>query len=57
MTGYDLKTLDDRLLPTRWEMVPANEPGNKTVMTYNNIDFNVALDDSFFSKQNMNRVR
>jgi len=57
MTGYDLKMLDDRLLPTRWEMLPADEQGNKTVMTYNNIDFNIKLDDSFFSKQNMNRVR
>ena len=57
MTGYDLKTLDGRLLPTRWEMVPADEPGNKTVMTYTDIDFDVKLDDSFFSKQNMNRVR
>ena len=57
MTGYDLKTLDGRLLPTRWEMVPADEPGNKTVMTYDKIDFNVNLDDTFFSKQNMNRVR
>lgn len=57
MTGYDLKMLDGRLLPTRWEMVPANEPGNKTVMTYTNIDFDIRLDDAFFSKQNMNRVR
>jgi outer membrane lipoprotein-sorting protein len=57
MTGYDLKDLDGRLLPTRWEMVPANEPGKKTVMTYNKIDFNIPLEDSFFSKQNMNRIR
>ena len=57
MTGYDLKTFDGRLLPTRWEMVPADGKGNKTVMTYNNLDFNVKLDDTFFSKQNMNRVR
>lgn len=57
MTGYDLRTLDGRFLPTRWEMVPADEPGNKTVMTYNDIDFDVPLEDNFFSKQNMNRVR
>lgn len=57
MTGYDLKKMDGRLLPTRWEMVPANEPGKKTVMTYNKIDFDIKLDDSFFSKQNMSRVR
>lgn len=57
MTGYDLRTLGGRLLPTRWEMVPATEPGNKTVMTYKSIDFNVTLDERFFSKQNMDRVR
>lgn len=57
MTGSDLKTLDGRLLPTRWEMVPADKTGHKTVMTYTDIDFNVELSDDFFSKQNMNRVR
>lgn len=57
MTGYDLRNLGGRLLPTRWEMVPADEPGKKTVMTYTNLNFNVDLADSFFSKQNMNRVR
>ena len=57
MTGYDLKTFDGRLLPTRWEMVPADGKGHKTVMTYNTLDFNIKLDDTFFSKQNMNRVR
>lgn len=57
MTGYDLKNLDGRLLPTRWEMVPADEPGKKTVMVYNSIDFDVPLGEDFFSKQNMRRVR
>lgn len=57
MTGYDLKLLDGRLLPTRWEMVPADGSGNKTVMTYNKLQLDIKLDDSFFSKQNMNRVR
>ena len=57
MTGYDLKNLDGRLLPTRWEMVPADEPGKKTVMVYNSIDFDVPLGVDFFSKQNMRRVR
>lgn len=57
MTGSDLKTLDGRLLPTRWEMVPADKNGHRTVMTYSDIDFDVKLDENFFSKQNMNRVR
>ncbi|MBL6449240.1 outer membrane lipoprotein-sorting protein [Fulvivirga sp. 29W222] len=57
MTGYDLKTLDGRLVPTRWEMVPVDEEGKKTVLTYKDIDFDIDIRDSFFSKQNMNRVR
>lgn len=57
MTASEPKTFDGRLLPSRWEMVPADEPGHKTVMTYTAIDFNIKLDDSFFSKQNMRRVR
>lgn len=57
MSGYDMKKMDGRLIPTRWEMVPANEPGKKTVMTYTSIDFDIPLEDSFFSKQNMRRVR
>ena len=57
MTGSDLKTLDGRLLPTRWEMIPADKKGHRTVMIYTNIDFDIKLDENFFSKQNMNRVR
>ncbi|HET7180111.1 MAG TPA: outer membrane lipoprotein-sorting protein, partial [Chryseosolibacter sp.] len=57
MSGYDMKKMDGRLIPTRWEMVPAHEPGKKTVMTYTSIDFDIPLEDSFFSKQNMRRVR
>lgn len=57
MTGYDLKELDGRRMPTRWEMVPVGEKGKKTVLTYNTIDFDIDIDESFFSRQNMNRVR
>lgn len=57
MTGYEIKNVGDRVLPTRWEMVPADKQGHKTVMTYNNIDFNIEIADSFFSKANMSRVR
>lgn len=57
MTGYDLKEVDGRKIPTRWEMVPVDEEGKKTVLTYHDIDFDINIQDSFFSKQNMNRVR
>lgn len=56
MTGSDLKIMDGRLLPTRMEMVPLEEEGNKTVIIYEQMKFDVNLSESFFSIQNMKRV-
>lgn len=56
-TLSDIKKMDDRTMPTRMEMVPADEEGHKTIMIYDKIDFDVKIDESFFSQQNMKRVR
>jgi outer membrane lipoprotein-sorting protein len=53
----EIKQMDDRKIPTHLEMIPADEPGNKTILIFNNIKFNVKLDESFFSQQNMKRIR
>jgi outer membrane lipoprotein-sorting protein len=53
----DIKKMHDRTLPTRIEVVPADEPNNKTVVVIETIEFNVKLDDGFFSQQNMKRIR
>lgn len=53
----DIKKMDDRVMPTRMEMIPADEPGNKTIMIFKNMKFNVKMDESFFSQQNMKRIR
>ena len=53
----DVKKMDDRVMPTRLEMIPADEEGNKTIMIFNKIVFNVKIDESFFSQQNMKRIR
>ena len=56
-TGSAIKTFDGRALASHWEMVPVLEPGKKTVIEYKDIRFNVKLEQSFFSEQNMKRVR
>jgi outer membrane lipoprotein-sorting protein len=56
-TGSDVKTLGGRSLPAHWEMVPAHEPGNKTVLEYQVLDFTPSLVPSFFSEQNMKKIR
>ena len=53
----DIKMLGGRLLPARMEMVPANKKGNKTVMIYNSLVFDTPLNDSFFSTQNITKVK
>jgi outer membrane lipoprotein-sorting protein len=53
----DIKKMDDRTMPTRMEMIPADEEGHKTIMIYDKIDFDIKIDESFFSQQNMKRVR
>jgi negative regulator of sigma E activity len=55
--GSDIKTFDGRSLPSHCEMIPVNEPGKKTIIEYRDIKFKVKLDRSFFSEENMKRVR
>jgi outer membrane lipoprotein-sorting protein len=55
--GSDIKIMDGRSIPTRMELIPAEEKGNKTIIEIKDIKFNTAIDDSFFSQQNMKRVR
>jgi len=53
MVGSEIKQMDDRELPSVLEVYPANDPGNLTQITYLSIDFNVNIEPSFFSVQNM----
>ena len=55
--GSNLQKMDGRNIFTHWEMIPEDKPGNKTIMDYNKIQFNIKTDESFFSEQNMKRVR
>jgi outer membrane lipoprotein-sorting protein len=53
----DIKMLGGRLLPAKMEMIPANKKGNKTVLVYNSLIFDTPLDDSFFTTQNITKVK
>jgi outer membrane lipoprotein-sorting protein len=57
MIGSEVKGLGGRLLPTKMEMIPVEEEGNKTVITYQDIEFNIDISEDFFSIQNMKRVQ
>jgi len=55
--GTDVKSMDGRLIPTLIELIPAEEEGHKTIIEIREIEFNKPINDSFFSQQNMKRVR
>ena len=55
--GKEIKTFDGRELPSVMEIIPAEEPENRTVITITSMEFDVDLEESFFSQQNMKRIR
>ena len=57
MIGSEVRQMDDRELPTRLEVIPADQPDQKTVIEYGSIKFNIDLQSSFFSVQNMRTVQ
>jgi outer membrane lipoprotein-sorting protein len=53
----DVKIMDGRKIPGKIEIVPADKKNQKTVVTINTMKFNIPIDDSYFSQQNMKKVR
>lgn len=53
----DIKEMGGRVIPTHLEVIPAENPDQKTEIIYKSMDFDIDLKTSFFSLQNMKRVR
>jgi hypothetical protein len=56
MNSYDVKIMDDRLIPTRFEMIPANKKNQRTEMIYKRIQYNKPIEDGFFTTERMKIV-
>lgn len=55
--GSNIKTMSGRVIPTKFELIPADKEGNKTIMTLDMIEFNNPITENFFTQQNMKKVR
>lgn len=55
--GSEVKNLGGKTIPTKWEMIPLDKQGNKTIMEYQKIEWNIKIDEKFFSQQNMTRLK
>ena len=51
----DIKKMDGRLIPARMECNPAKKPGQKTIVQYKELEFDVPLSDSFFSQSRLQK--
>ncbi|WP_025536233.1 outer membrane lipoprotein-sorting protein [Vibrio parahaemolyticus] len=57
LTTYDVKELGGRKIATRMEMKPVDKPGNKTIFTTHQAQFDFDINDDFFSQQQMKFLR
>ncbi len=51
----DIKNMHGRIIPTKFIITPEDEPENKTILTIEDIKFDVNIPRSFFTIQNMRR--
>ena len=57
MSSSDIKMFGGRILPSKMEMSLSDKVGHKTVLIYNSLEFDVPMDDSFFTTHNMAKVK
>lgn len=53
----EIKEMGGKIIPTVLEMRPAEEPDHKTVIEYFDLQFDIDLNEQFFSIQNTKRIR
>ncbi len=53
----DIKEFGDKKLPARMEYIPEENEGYKTVLEYNHIDFDIDIEENFFTERNMTRIQ
>jgi len=52
-----IKDMGGRVIPTLMEMIPVDEEGHKTILEYRSVEFDIPIPQTFFSEQNMKRIR
>jgi outer membrane lipoprotein-sorting protein len=57
LNSYDIKEMGGKLVAAKMEMVPVETPGNKTIMEFTSMEFDLPMDDDFFTPANMKRIK
>lgn len=57
LNSKDIKEMGGKMLAAKMEMIPEEDPGNKTIMEITAIEFDKPIDDEFFTTSNMKRIK
>ncbi len=57
LTYTNIKYMDGRKIPTIWKMSPKYKEGHKSILQILKIDFNLKIDSSVFTLQNLKREK
>lgn len=57
LTFSDFRRMGDRLVPARMDMQPHDKPGERTSVSYAELQFDLNIDKSFFSLRTLRRGR
>jgi outer membrane lipoprotein-sorting protein len=57
MYGKNIKDLGGKLLPSLLEIIPSDEEGHVTRIEYLSLEFDIGINDAFFSTKNLKRIR
>ena len=55
--AYSVQLMDGRKIPTRFEIIPADKPEQKTIIEMTIVKLNKPIEPGFFTQQNMKRIR
>ena len=56
MNAYDIRVMDGRLIPTRFDMIPLDKKNQRTEMKYRMVKFNLPMEESFFTTGRMKNL-
>jgi hypothetical protein len=56
-TASNIKTFGKHKIPSKFEIVPADKPNQKTIFEILEMNFDVNLSEEFFTQANMKRVK
>jgi len=57
MLSYEPKNFNGHKLPSRLEFIPVEKPGQKTVIVYKQLKFDIPVDQKLFSPNYMTRIK